>query len=175
MIPAALDNRDCLVQADTASGKTLSYLLALLVKIISANANSTQRGDEKNEEKHEEELELKERKEHEDKRKEHEDKREEEEDKKEDANRESRDNTSKSSCLMGIIIAPTRELCIQIEETAKSLAKGLPLKTALLIGGMAMPTQVWLFVRYLLMCWLTLGIGIQVESKESTACNRNSG
>lgn len=42
-----------------------------------------------------------------------------------------------------IILSPTRELCVQIEEQAKTLAKGLPFKTALVVGGDAMPNQVY--------------------------------
>ncbi|CAO3681809.1 unnamed protein product [Umbelopsis ramanniana] len=43
--------------------------------------------------------------------------------------------TGKNSCPLGLIIAPTRELCAQIESVAKQLAAGLPqMKTALLIG-----------------------------------------
>jgi ATP-dependent RNA helicase DDX59 len=45
---------------------------------------------------------------------------------------------------LGLIIAPTRELCAQIESVAKQLAAGLPhMKTALLIGGNPIPNQVY--------------------------------
>jgi ATP-dependent RNA helicase DDX59 len=48
------------------------------------------------------------------------------------------------SCPLGLIIAPTRELCAQIEEVAKQLAAGLPhMKTALLIGGNPIPNQLY--------------------------------
>ncbi|KAL8055259.1 hypothetical protein ABFX02_04G045400 [Erythranthe guttata] len=40
-----------------------------------------------------------------------------------------------------MVLAPTRELCIQ-EEQAKLLGKGLPFKTALVVGGNAMAGQV---------------------------------
>ncbi|CAN1810833.1 DEAD-box ATP-dependent RNA helicase 41, partial [Linum perenne] len=43
---------------------------------------------------------------------------------------------------LGIILAPTRELCIQVEDQAKLLGKGLPFKTALVVGGDAMARQV---------------------------------
>lgn len=43
---------------------------------------------------------------------------------------------------LAIILAPTRELCIQVEDQAKILAKGLPFKTALVVGGDAMASQV---------------------------------
>ncbi|KAI8880001.1 DEAD-domain-containing protein [Backusella circina FSU 941] len=43
-----------------------------------------------------------------------------------------------------IIMAPTRELCIQIEAIAKKLMKGLRnMRTALLIGGEPIPTQLY--------------------------------
>ncbi|XP_065836718.1 probable ATP-dependent RNA helicase DDX59 isoform X2 [Oscarella lobularis] len=41
-----------------------------------------------------------------------------------------------------LILSPTRELCMQIEDQAKILMKGLPLmKTALIVGGFPMPPQ----------------------------------
>ncbi|KAL2620542.1 hypothetical protein R1flu_000747 [Riccia fluitans] len=43
---------------------------------------------------------------------------------------------------LAIVLTPTRELCAQVEEQAKALAKGLPFKTALVVGGDAMPQQV---------------------------------
>ncbi|GBB85029.1 hypothetical protein RclHR1_01160023 [Rhizophagus clarus] len=56
---------------------------------------------------------------------------------------------SLSQCYEGkngpyaVILAPTRELCSQIENLAKSLVKGLlNMKTALLVGGLPMPNQV---------------------------------
>ncbi|XP_076895264.1 DEAD-box ATP-dependent RNA helicase 41-like [Bidens hawaiensis] len=44
--------------------------------------------------------------------------------------------------LLVMVLTPTRELCIQVEEQAKVLGKGLPFKTALVVGGDAMPKQV---------------------------------
>nr|CAG8540348.1 12159_t:CDS:2 [Entrophospora candida] len=42
-----------------------------------------------------------------------------------------------------IIMAPTRELCAQIEEKVKALVKGLMnMKTVLLVGGLPMPNQI---------------------------------
>ncbi|XP_047323334.1 DEAD-box ATP-dependent RNA helicase 41 [Impatiens glandulifera] len=43
--------------------------------------------------------------------------------------------------LCTLILAPTRELAIQIEEQAKALGKGLPFKTALVVGGDPMAGQ----------------------------------
>ncbi|XP_058198216.1 DEAD-box ATP-dependent RNA helicase 41 isoform X1 [Rhododendron vialii] len=42
---------------------------------------------------------------------------------------------------LSIVLTPTRELCIQVEEQAKLLAKGLPFKTALVVGGDPMAGQ----------------------------------
>ncbi|XP_023751461.1 DEAD-box ATP-dependent RNA helicase 41 [Lactuca sativa] len=41
-----------------------------------------------------------------------------------------------------MVLTPTRELSIQVEEQAKILGKGLPFKTALVVGGDAMPKQI---------------------------------
>ncbi|KAK8940971.1 DEAD-box ATP-dependent RNA helicase 41 [Platanthera zijinensis] len=43
---------------------------------------------------------------------------------------------------LAMVLAPTRELCVQVEDQAKMLAKGLPFKTALVVGGDAMASQV---------------------------------
>ncbi|KAL9228357.1 hypothetical protein vseg_003947 [Gypsophila vaccaria] len=43
---------------------------------------------------------------------------------------------------LAMVLTPTRELCVQVEEEAKMLGKGLPFKTALVIGGDAMASQV---------------------------------
>ena len=43
---------------------------------------------------------------------------------------------------VGLILAPTRELAIQIDEELKKLASSLGLKTAVLIGGAPMHKQV---------------------------------
>ncbi|KAL9323774.1 hypothetical protein ACSQ67_008631 [Phaseolus vulgaris] len=42
-----------------------------------------------------------------------------------------------------MVLTPTRELCIQVEEHAKMLGKGLPFKTALVVGGEAMAGQLY--------------------------------
>lgn len=42
---------------------------------------------------------------------------------------------------LAIVLTPTRELSIQVEEQAKILGKGLPFKTALVVGGEAMAGQ----------------------------------
>ncbi|XP_074282649.1 DEAD-box ATP-dependent RNA helicase 41 isoform X1 [Silene latifolia] len=44
---------------------------------------------------------------------------------------------------LAMVLTPTRELCVQVEEEAKMLGKGLPFKTALVIGGDAMAGQVY--------------------------------
>ncbi|XP_038892129.1 DEAD-box ATP-dependent RNA helicase 41 isoform X2 [Benincasa hispida] len=42
---------------------------------------------------------------------------------------------------LAMVLTPTRELCIQVEEQAKLLGKGLPFKTALVVGGDALAGQ----------------------------------
>ncbi|XP_021864293.1 DEAD-box ATP-dependent RNA helicase 41 isoform X2 [Spinacia oleracea] len=44
---------------------------------------------------------------------------------------------------LAMVLTPTRELCVQVEEEAKLLGKGLPFRTALVIGGEAMAGQVY--------------------------------
>ena len=45
---------------------------------------------------------------------------------------------------ISVILAPTRELCIQIEEQTKMLCKGIKhMKTALIIGGLPLPQQLY--------------------------------
>ena len=41
-----------------------------------------------------------------------------------------------------LILAPTRELAVQIEETIRMLAKGLHVSTALVLGGVSRYSQV---------------------------------
>ncbi|CAM8985912.1 unnamed protein product [Rhodiola kirilowii] len=44
---------------------------------------------------------------------------------------------------LAMVLTPTRELCIQVEEHAKILGKGLPFKTALVVGGDSMAKQIY--------------------------------
>ncbi|XP_020527567.1 DEAD-box ATP-dependent RNA helicase 41 isoform X2 [Amborella trichopoda] len=44
---------------------------------------------------------------------------------------------------LAIVLAPTRELCAQVEEQAKAFGKGLPFKTALIVGGNPMASQAY--------------------------------
>lgn len=44
---------------------------------------------------------------------------------------------------LALILAPTRELCMQIEDQIKPLSQGLPIRTALVVGGLPMPNQVY--------------------------------
>eukprot|EP01083_Nonionella_stella_P216261 777567_1 len=44
---------------------------------------------------------------------------------------------------LGLILCPTRELAMQIEQQAKNLCYHLDLKTALIVGGVPAPTQVF--------------------------------
>ena len=43
---------------------------------------------------------------------------------------------------MGLVLLPTRELAVQVEETLRKLAGPLGLRTAVLIGGMSMGPQI---------------------------------
>ncbi|KAJ3673216.1 hypothetical protein LUZ60_006590 [Juncus effusus] len=51
-------------------------------------------------------------------------------------------NCTDSKNPLVIVIAPTRELCVQIEEQARVLAKGLDFKTALCVGGDSILSQI---------------------------------
>lgn len=44
---------------------------------------------------------------------------------------------------LAMVLTPTRELCIQVEQQAKLLGKGLPFKTALVVGGDALAGQIY--------------------------------
>nr|BAH19831.1 AT3G02065 [Arabidopsis thaliana] len=44
---------------------------------------------------------------------------------------------------LAMVLAPTRELCVQVEDQAKMLGKGLPFKTALVVGGDPMSGQLY--------------------------------
>ncbi|XP_071794111.1 probable ATP-dependent RNA helicase DDX59 [Asterias amurensis] len=53
-----------------------------------------------------------------------------------------RDSKEEGSKPLGLILSPSRELAMQIEEQAKQLMQGLPnMRTALVVGGLPMPTQ----------------------------------
>ncbi|CAK7348168.1 unnamed protein product [Dovyalis caffra] len=53
------------------------------------------------------------------------------------------DNLSTNKKPLAMVLTPTRELCIQVEDQAKLLGKGLPFKTALVVGGDAMAKQLY--------------------------------
>lgn len=53
------------------------------------------------------------------------------------------EQSSKMKRPLAMVLAPTRELCIQVEEQAKLLGKGLPFKTALVVGGDPMARQLY--------------------------------
>ncbi|XP_038078662.1 probable ATP-dependent RNA helicase DDX59 isoform X2 [Patiria miniata] len=53
-----------------------------------------------------------------------------------------RDSTDEGNGPLGLILSPSRELAMQIEEQAKQLMQGLPnMRTALVVGGVPLPTQ----------------------------------
>lgn len=87
MVPVGLTGRDVIATADTGSGKTVAFLLPVLMRALQSESASP-------------------------------------------------------SCPACLILTPTRELAIQIEEQAKELMRGLPnMRTALLVGGMPLPPQ----------------------------------
>ncbi|XP_028761165.1 DEAD-box ATP-dependent RNA helicase 41 [Neltuma alba] len=53
------------------------------------------------------------------------------------------EHASDKKTPLAMVLTPTRELCIQVEEHAKLLGKGLPFKTALVVGGDAMAGQIY--------------------------------
>ncbi|XP_021297989.1 DEAD-box ATP-dependent RNA helicase 41 isoform X2 [Herrania umbratica] len=52
-------------------------------------------------------------------------------------------NFSNHKRPLAVVLTPTRELCIQVEDHAKLLGKGLPFKTALVVGGDPMARQLY--------------------------------
>lgn len=87
MVPVGLTGRDVIATADTGSGKTVAFLLPVVMRALQSESTSP-------------------------------------------------------SCPACLILTPTRELAIQIEEQAKELMRALPnMRTALLVGGMPLPPQ----------------------------------
>ncbi|KAL3681369.1 hypothetical protein R1sor_024325 [Riccia sorocarpa] len=70
---------------------------------------------------------------------------------------------------LAIVLTPTRELCAQVEEQAKALARGLPFKTALVVGGDAMPQQVHRLKQGIEMIVATPGRLIDLLTKHDVA------
>ncbi|KAE8674049.1 DEAD-box ATP-dependent RNA helicase 41 [Hibiscus syriacus] len=54
-----------------------------------------------------------------------------------------RQNFSNPRKPLAVVLTPTRELCIQVEDQAKVLGKGLPFKTALVVGGDPIARQLY--------------------------------
>ncbi|XP_056092795.1 probable ATP-dependent RNA helicase DDX59 isoform X1 [Rhinichthys klamathensis goyatoka] len=87
MVPVGLTGRDVIATADTGSGKTVAFLLPVVMHALQSQ-------------------------------------------------------TASPSCPTCLILTPTRELAIQIEQQTKELVMGLPnMRTALLVGGMPLPPQ----------------------------------
>ena len=63
-------------------------------------------------------------------------------------------------------MSPTRELCMQIEEQIKLISVGLPLKTALLVGGNPLPNQVYRIKNGIQVAIATPGRLIEILTKE---------
>ncbi|CAG8441554.1 16400_t:CDS:2 [Acaulospora morrowiae] len=90
VISAALFGRDVLASAQTGSGKTVAFLIPIIVHAWSLSQFHEGKGGP-----------------------------------------------------YAVIMAPTRELCMQIEDQTKKLIKGLiNMRTALIVGGLPMPNQV---------------------------------
>jgi len=49
----------------------------------------------------------------------------------------------KENFPLALIIAPTRELCVQIEDQTKALVQGMKIRTGLFIGGFPIPNQIY--------------------------------
>ncbi|XP_076007532.1 putative ATP-dependent RNA helicase DDX59 [Genypterus blacodes] len=87
MVPVGLVGRDVIASADTGSGKTMAFLLPVIVRALEKQVDT-------------------------------------------------------AGSPVALIVTPTRELAIQIERQAKELVMGLPnMRTALLVGGMPLPSQ----------------------------------
>lgn len=69
---------------------------------------------------------------------------------------------------LAMVLAPTRELCEQVEEQAKVLGKGLPFKTALVVGGDAMAGQLYRIRQGVELIVGTPGRLIDILSKHDT-------
>ncbi|XP_039143898.1 DEAD-box ATP-dependent RNA helicase 41 [Dioscorea cayenensis subsp. rotundata] len=75
---------------------------------------------------------------------------------------------------LAMVLAPTRELCVQVEDQAKALGKGLPFKTALIVGGAAMASQVYRLEQGVEMIVGTPGRLIDLLSKHDIELNQVS-
>ncbi|KAL8161475.1 hypothetical protein V2J09_012964 [Rumex salicifolius] len=73
---------------------------------------------------------------------------------------------------LAMVLAPTRELCIQVEEVAKLLGKGLPFKTALVIGGDAMAGQLYRIQQGVELIIATPGRLVDLLAKHDVELNR---
>ncbi|KAK3156304.1 hypothetical protein QOZ80_2AG0105420 [Eleusine coracana subsp. coracana] len=91
VIPASMSYRSLLVSADTASGKTASFLIPIIAL----------------------------------------------------CSRKRLQPYTGKRVPLAVVLAPTRELCLQVEDQAKVLGKGLPFKTALVVGGDPLAQQIY--------------------------------
>ncbi|KAG0228307.1 P-loop containing nucleoside triphosphate hydrolase protein [Mortierella sp. GBAus27b] len=67
-----------------------------------------------------------------------------------------------------LILTPTRELAIQIEDVAKSIVKGMPnMRTALLVGGQAMTNQIHRLKQNIQVAIATPGRMLDIFAKNS--------
>jgi ATP-dependent RNA helicase DDX59 len=91
-IPAALTGRDLLVQATTGAGKSFSFLLPLVIRILYETTPTQREG----------------------------------------------------AGPRAVVLTPTRELSMQLEQQAQQIMKGIPsMKTALVVGGLSVSNQIY--------------------------------
>jgi ATP-dependent RNA helicase RhlE len=95
-IPPALLGKDVVATAQTGTGKTLAFLLPILLKLTSATAS------------------------------------------KEAAPKEG---SKHGSSIRALILAPTRELAMQIAESCAKMSAGAEVRSAVVVGGMSEQTQ----------------------------------
>jgi ATP-dependent RNA helicase DDX24/MAK5 len=113
---AARDRRDVICAAQTGSGKTLAFGLPILQRLL----EERDRRREKEEEEEEEESGSEDG---------------------EDANAKPPATTTPTPKLRALILAPTRELGLQVAAHLSALATPLGIRVAALVGGLALPKQ----------------------------------
>ena len=93
-IPPALLGSDVVATAQTGTGKTLAFLLPILLKLTT-----------------------------------------------EGASKDATPSTKKSPSIRALILAPTRELAMQIADSCAKMTAGADVRTAVVVGGMSEQTQ----------------------------------